>query len=127
MDLKHAFELESKGEAFITLDSLTAIFAGMSIFPTQEQLVAILETFGQREEDDYVSFELFARSVALMLEEYQDKVSTSSQQEQHENQYTDEQGDPEYQHDMYGQEEDEDGEKVMDDPYYNEYEVDYAG
>lgn len=81
MDLKHAFELESKGEAFITLDSLTAIFAGMQIFPTQEQLIAILETFGKREEEEYVSFELFARSVALMLEEYQDKVSTSSQQE----------------------------------------------
>lgn len=68
--MKHAFELESKGEAFISLDSLTAIFAGMQIFPTQEQLIAILETFGKREDDDYVSFELFARSVALMLEEY---------------------------------------------------------
>lgn len=34
MDLKNAFELESQGEAFITLDSLTAIFAGMQIFPT---------------------------------------------------------------------------------------------
>lgn len=28
--------------------------------------------------------------------------------------------------DPYGQE-DEDGEKVMDDPYYNEYPVDYEG
>lgn len=28
--------------------------------------------------------------------------------------------------DAYGQEED-DGEKVMDDPYYNEYAVDYDG
>jgi Ca2+-binding EF-hand superfamily protein len=28
-DLKHAFELESKGDAFINLDSLSAIFAGM--------------------------------------------------------------------------------------------------
>jgi hypothetical protein len=35
-DLRHAFELESKGEAFINMDSLTAIFAGMQIFPTQE-------------------------------------------------------------------------------------------
>jgi len=39
-----------------------------------------LETFGKRQDEDFVSFELFARSVALMLEEYQEKVSTSSQQ-----------------------------------------------
>lgn len=39
----------------------------------------------------------------------------------------DQQADAEYEQDPYGQEEDEDGEKVMDDPYYNEYEVDYAG
>lgn len=89
-DLKHAFELESKGDAFINLDSLSAIFAGMQIFPTQEQLVAILETFGKRQDEDFVSFELFARSVALMLEEYQEKVSTSSQQNYGDQQYMEE-------------------------------------
>ena len=62
----------------------------MQIFPTQEQLHAILETFGKRDDEEYVSFEIFARSVALMLEEFQDKVSTSSQQEYREQQYMDE-------------------------------------
>lgn len=60
-----------------------------------------------------------------MLEEYQEKVSTSSQQEYRDQQYMDEEisenqmGEDQ---DPYGQE--DDGEQVMDDPYYNEYEVD---
>ena len=82
MDLRHAFEIESQGNAFINLESLSAIFAGMQIFPTPEQLTAILATFGKRDDEEFVSFELFARSVALMLEEAQEKASTSSQQQQ---------------------------------------------
>jgi hypothetical protein len=38
-------------------------------------------TCGKKDEEDIISFELFARAVALMLEENTDKVSTSSQQE----------------------------------------------
>lgn len=53
----------------------------MQIFPTDEQLQELLETCGKRDEEDFISFELFARSVALLLEENADKVSTSSQQE----------------------------------------------
>lgn len=40
----------------------------------------MLETCGKSDEEDFISFELFARSVALLLEENADKVSTSSQQ-----------------------------------------------
>ena len=35
---------------------------------------------GEQEPDDLITFELFARCVALLLEENADKVSTSSQQ-----------------------------------------------
>ena len=44
-----------------------------------EQLQELLETCGKRDEEDFISFELFARSVALLLEENADKISTSSQ------------------------------------------------
>jgi len=48
-----------------------------------------LETCGKKDEEDFISFELFARSVALLLEENADKISTSSQQEHREQQYID--------------------------------------
>ena len=84
-------------------------------------------TCGKKDEEDIISFELFARSVALMLEENTDKVSTSSQQEQREmQQYMEEEiseGQLAESQDPYGQEQ-QDGEQVMDDPYYDEYDVD---
>ena len=80
MDLKTAFEAVSMGEAFVNSESLKALFADMQIYPTDEQLQELLETCGKSDEEDFISFELFARSVALLLEENADKVSTSSQQ-----------------------------------------------
>ena len=121
LDLKTAFEAVSMGEAFVNLESLKALFADMQIYPTDEQLIELLETCGKKDEEDFISFELFARSVALLLEENADKVSTSSQQEAREQQYLD--GESENQqlgHDPYGQELDE----QENDPYYNEYELD---
>ena len=82
MDLKTAFEAVSMGEAFVNLESLKALFGDMQIYPTDEQLIELLETCGKKDEEDFISFELFARSVALLLEENADKISTSSQQEQ---------------------------------------------
>lgn len=82
MDLKTAFEAVSMGEAFVDTLSLKALFADMQIHPTDEQLQELLETCGKRDEEDFISFELFARSVALLLEENADKISTSSQQNQ---------------------------------------------
>ena len=82
MDLKTAFEAVSMGEAFVNTESLKALFGDMQIFPTDEQLKELLETCGKQDEEDFISFELFARSVALLLEENADKISTSSQAEQ---------------------------------------------
>ena len=82
MDLKTAFEAVSMGEAFVNTESLKNLFGDMQIYPTDEQLAELLETCGKRDEEDFISFELFARSVALLLEENADKISTSSQQEQ---------------------------------------------
>lgn len=70
------------GEAFVNTESLKALFGDMQIFPTDEQLKELLETCGKQDEEDFISFELFARSVALLLEENADKISTSSQAEQ---------------------------------------------
>jgi len=91
MDLRTAFEAVSMGEAFVNMESLKALFSDMQIDPTDEQLTELLETCGKQEEEDFISFELFARSVALLLEENADKVSTSSQNEVREDQeYDDE-------------------------------------
>ena len=79
MDLKTAFEAVSMGEAFVNTESLKALFSDMQIYPTDDQLHELLETCGKQDEEDFISFELFARSVALLLEENADKISTSSQ------------------------------------------------
>ena len=50
----------------------------MQIFPTEEQTIELLETCGKKDEEDFISFELFARSIALLLEDNLDKVTTSS-------------------------------------------------
>ena len=90
MDLRTAFEAVSMGEAFVNMESLKALFADMQIEPTDEQLQELLETCGKQDEEDFISFELFARAVALLLEENADKVTTSSQQEVGQEEYDDE-------------------------------------
>jgi hypothetical protein len=82
----------------------------MGIFPSDEMLNELLIACGKTQGDDMISFDLFARSVALLLEENADKGSTSSHQDQNEDA-------GEYQ-EMAGEEED-----MGEDPYYNEYDV----
>ena len=109
----------------------------MQIFPTDEQLQELLETCGKRDEEEFISFELFARSVALLLEENADKISTSSQQEaagDQEAYYGDEidqqmmeaaqmQMEQEQAYaEAYGQQ--MEGEDPMEDPDYYEYDPD---
>ena len=50
----------------------------MGIFPNDEMLIELLQSCGKQGDDDAISFDLFARSVALLLEENLDKKSTSS-------------------------------------------------
>lgn len=58
--------------------SLKALFSGMGIFPTDEMLNDLLISCGKTGDEDAISFDLFARSVALLLEENADRGSTSS-------------------------------------------------
>jgi hypothetical protein len=58
--------------------SLKTLFAEMGIFPNDEMLNELLNSCGKSGEEDAISFDLFARSVALLLEENLDKKSTSS-------------------------------------------------
>ena len=58
--------------------SLKTLFSEMGIFPTDEMLMELLKSCGKTGEDDSISFDLFARSVALLLEENAEKKSTSS-------------------------------------------------
>lgn len=51
----------------------------MQIELSDEHLIELLESCGKTDDEDHISFELFARAVALVLEEAADKVSTSSQ------------------------------------------------
>jgi hypothetical protein len=80
MDLKNAFEAVSQGEEYVNMLSLKTLFGEMGIFPTDDMLNELLKSCGKIGEHDEISFELFARSVALLLEENADKGSTSSQQ-----------------------------------------------
>jgi len=87
----------------------------MGIFPSDDMLNELLRSCGKSTDEDIISFELFARSVALLLEENAERGSTSSHNDQQE--YIEgEEGD--------GADEDDEGEMEMgDDPYYNEYDV----
>ena len=49
--------------------SLKTLFSEMGIFPTDEMLNDLLQSCGKSGEEDAISFDLFARSVALLLEE----------------------------------------------------------
>jgi hypothetical protein len=81
--MRTAFEAVSMGEAFVTLDSLKILFEDMDLQPTpsDEQLEELMLTCGKHSDDEYVSFELFARAVALLIEINADKLTTSSQNE----------------------------------------------
>ena len=81
--MRTAFEAVSMGEAFVTLESLKILFEDMDLQPTpsDEQLEELMQTCGKHSDDEYVSFELFARAVALLIEINADKLTTSSQNE----------------------------------------------
>ena len=79
-----AFEAVSLGEAYVNLESLKILFEKMRDVdrqPTDEQLEELLRTCGMSQDEEYVSFELFARAIALLLEEHAEKITTSSQQD----------------------------------------------
>jgi len=46
--------------------------------PTDEQLEELPKTCGKSQDEEYISFELFARAIALLLEENAEKITTSS-------------------------------------------------
>ena len=50
----------------------------MGIFPSDEMLNELLIACGKTGNEDAISFDLFARSVALLLEENAERGSTSS-------------------------------------------------
>ena len=110
MDLKQAFEAAAQGEAFVNILSLKTLFSSMGIFPTDEMLNELLIACGKGEDEDAISFDLFARTVALLLEENAERGSTSSQNEQPDQQQEYVDGEDEM-------------EEMGEDPYYNEYDV----
>jgi len=55
------------------------VFNQMGYNPSEERLLQLLETCGKKDDEDIISFELFARTLALTFEEEAEKVSTSSQ------------------------------------------------
>ena len=55
------------------------VFNQMGYNPTEDRLIELLQTCGKQDEEDFISFEMFARTLALTFEEEADKVSTSSQ------------------------------------------------
>lgn len=122
MDLRNAFEAAAQpGEDYVNMHTLKALFASMGIFPSDDMLNELLQSCGKMNDDDMISFELFARSMALLLEENAEKGSTSSQADDQgqDGEYIGEDGQ------VYreGDEEDEEDMEMGEDPYYNEYDV----
>ena len=58
--------------------SLKQLFSEMGIYPSDEVLDELLVACGKVGQEDAISFELFARTVALLLEDSAEKGSTSS-------------------------------------------------
>ena len=78
MDLRAAFDAVSMGGDFVDRAALQSSFSNLGIFPSEEMLEELLTSIGKQPEEDAISFEFFARCVALLLEENAEKMSTSS-------------------------------------------------
>ena len=104
MDLRSAFDAVSMGEDYVDREALKISFSNLGIFPSEEMLEELLSSIGKLQNEDLITFEVFARCVALLLEENAEKASTSSQQnpDEIEENYQGEQYGDEGQ-DMYGQ------------------------
>lgn len=76
-DLQQAFDSVAQGESEVNMISLKTLFSEMGIFPTDEMLNDLLSSLGKEVDDDEISFELYARSVALLLEENQNMEENS--------------------------------------------------
>ena len=68
-NLQHAFDTVAQGESEVNMLSLKTLFAEMAMFPSDDALKELLKSLGKEVDDDEISFELFARSVAILLEE----------------------------------------------------------
>lgn len=111
MDLRTAFEAVSMGQDFVDREALQISFSNLGIFPSEEMLDELLTSVGKLQSEDLITFEVFSRCVALLLEENAEKVSTSSQQNEEDHQQLE--GD-------YGQEGDLENPYGEEDAYYAE-------
>lgn len=105
MDLRSAFDAVSMGEDYVDREALKISFSNLGIFPSEEMLEELLNSIGKLQDENLITFEVFARCVALLLEENAEKASTSSQQnpDEIEENYQGEQYGDEGQ-EMYGEE-----------------------
>lgn len=78
MDLRTAFDAVSMGEDYVDRAALQTSFSNLGIFPSEDMLEELLSSIGKVDQEDLITFEVFARCVALLLEENAEKASTSS-------------------------------------------------
>ena len=67
------------GEDFVDREALNASFSNLGIYPSEEMLDELLISIGRMQDEDLITFDVFSRCVALLLEDNAEKVSTSSQ------------------------------------------------
>ena len=77
-DLQQTFESVAQGESEVNMLTLKNLFSEMGIFPSDEVLNDLLKSLGKEVDDDEISFELYARSVALLLEENNMEVNSDA-------------------------------------------------
>jgi hypothetical protein len=69
MDLQKAFDTVAQGEDVVNMLSLKTLFNEMGFYPSEEMLEELLRSCGMKNLSEEISFEFFARSMALLLEE----------------------------------------------------------
>eukprot|EP00357_Protocruzia_adherens_P022715 CAMPEP_0115042120 /NCGR_PEP_ID=MMETSP0216-20121206/46085_1 /TAXON_ID=223996 /ORGANISM="Protocruzia adherens, Strain Boccale" /LENGTH=382 /DNA_ID=CAMNT_0002424191 /DNA_START=565 /DNA_END=1713 /DNA_ORIENTATION=- len=68
-DLEKAFNSVAQGDFRVSILSLRALFAEMDLYPSDQAIDGILKKLSEGDEEEEITFEIFVRCVALLLEE----------------------------------------------------------
>ena len=68
-DLQHTFDSVAQGEDVVNILSLKTLFNEAGFSPSDDMIQDLLKACGQKDGEDEIRFELFARCIALLIEE----------------------------------------------------------
>ncbi len=68
-DLQNTFDSVAQGDELVNILSLKTLFNEAGFSPSDDMIMDLLRACGQKEGEDEIRFELFARCIALLIEE----------------------------------------------------------